>query len=396
MTDDYTNDELDELEEEQPKKHRLWHFLIFLLILIVVLGAVVLAAYRDGTGFDALRRFFSYGSVEGSGSSDTITYDASGDNRFAVLGEKLAVCSGTELQVLGGGETVFTQNVKMESPALITGGGSAAAWDVGGTTMTVFDDSGIKYSLSADEQEPFISATMNAQGWLAVTAEKKNYKGCVNVYSDTYTGTGDPMFTFNSSQRFVTDAYVTDDCKTLVAVTLGQENGAFVTNLVYYDLTAVDPKASCTIPGGLVLSLGEVGGTLTALSDTSLSFCTAGGEVSASYDYAGGYLREYDLGGDGYAALLLNRYQSGSAGRLITVGTDGAEIASLDVNEEILGMSAAGRYLAVLYADRLVVYNENLEEYSTLSGTDYARGVLMRVDGSALLRSSSKATLFLP
>lgn len=66
--------------------------------------------------------------------------------------------------------------------------------------------------------------------------------------------------------------------------------------------------------------------------------------------------------------LLLNRYQSGSVGRLVTVASDGEEIASLDISEEVRDISANGRYLSVLYADRLVVYNRDLQIYATLHG----------------------------
>lgn len=100
--------------------------------------------------------------------------------------------------------------------------------------------------------------------------------------------------------------------------------------------------------------------------------------------------------GDGFTALLLNRYKSGGVGRLVTVDTDGQEIAALDVNEEILSISAAGRYLAVLYMDSVVIYTEELEIYAQLEGTDYARSVLMRQDGSALLLAAESAHLFLP
>ena len=62
----------------------------------------------------------------------------------------------------------------------------------------------------------------------------------------------------------------------------------------------------------------------------------------------------------------------------------------------MLGLSAAGRYLAVLYMDSLVIYNRELQVYASLRGTDYAKSVLMRPDGSALLLSSESAGLFLP
>ena len=85
---EYQDETEQEKQDEQPKtpKHGFRRFLLFFLILAAVLGVVVVAAYRDGTGFDALRRFFSYGSVEKAGGSTEFTYDASPSNRYAVFG----------------------------------------------------------------------------------------------------------------------------------------------------------------------------------------------------------------------------------------------------------------------------------------------------------------------
>ena len=52
--------------------------------------------------------------------------------------------------------------------------------------------------------------------------------------------------------------------------------------------------------------------------------------------------------------------------------------------------------VAVLYADRLSVYNQDLQTYATLQGTGDARSALMRSDGSVLLLSAGSASLFLP
>jgi hypothetical protein len=165
---------------------------------------------------------------------------------------------------------------------------------------------------------------------------------------------------------------------------------------VLYDLTKTNPTANYDIDNGLVVYIGEISSRLLTVSDRNLTFATRGGKIKATYDYASEYLREYSASEDGFVALLLNRYQSGSVGRLVTVDDEGKECASLDVNEEILSISASGGYVAVLYADRLVIYNKDLEEYSSMSGTDYAKSVLIRSDGSALLISSDKARPYLP
>lgn len=395
-TRDIWND--DDGEEKSPKKkHRkLKGFFLFFLTLVIVLGVVLLAAYRDGTGFDVLRRYFNYGKAEEVGGEVLYDYDASVRNRFAALENNLVVLSDTKLSILSsdGGE-IWSVTVNMANPSIEEGGGRVAAYDIGGTELYMVDKQGELLHLTVDEEEPFIAATLNDNGWLAVTTEKKGYKGWVGVYDEEL----DLLCEFKSSERFVADAYVTDDGKYLAAVTLGQENSAFVSNVVLYDLTKAgeaEVAADYDIVDGLVVAIDQQEDQLVTVTDTCLAFAGTDGDLTATYSYDNLYLRGYDLGGDGFAVLLLNRYQSGSVGRLVTVGADGTELASLDVSREVLDISAAGRYLAVLYTDSLVVYNSDLQVYASLNGTDFATGVLLRTDGSALLLSSESAGLFLP
>ena len=392
-TKDIWNDNDGEEEEKKPRRKKLRGFLLFLLTLVAVLGVVVFAAYRDGTGFDALRRYLNYGSVEKAGGESVYDYDASASNRFAALGDRLVVLSDTRLCVLNdsGGE-VWSTAVNMSAPALHSGGGKAVAYDVGGTVLYVVDQNGEVLTLTTSEEEPFISATLNGDGWLAVTAKLKGYKGCVRVYNSDM----EEVFLFRSSRRFVSDAWVAGKGSALAAVTLGQESGTFVSNVVLYHLTEEEPYGNYDVTDGLAAATGWVDGKLAVVSDTSLTFADTKGTVEATCSYSGAHLREYDLNGDGFAAVLLNRYQTGSVGRLVTVAADGTELGSLDVSEEIQDISACGKYLAVLYLDRLVIYNPALETYASLKGTESVRGVLMRSDGSALLLSSESAKLFLP
>lgn len=378
-------------KREEGKRHPVRGVVSFVLMLAAVLLVVLLAAYRDGTGFDILRRYLHYGKVEQVGGETVYHYEAASRNRFAVLGESLVVLSDASLRVLdSGGEEIWSAPVNMTAPALAAGGGRAVAYDVGGTALYVVDQTGLLLELTADEEEPYISATLNKNGQLAVTAGKKGYKGSVKVYDRS----PEPSFEFKSSQRFVLDGYVLGN--TLAAVTLGQENGVFVSNIVLYSMPGEEPAANYSVTGGLVAAIGEQEGRLVTVSDSVLTSAGADGGIQGSYSYSGSYLRDYDLGGTGFTVLLLNRYRSGSVGQLVSVDKDGELLGSLEVREEVLSISASGRYLAVLYADRLVVYNQNLETYASLRGTGDARDVLMRPDGSVLLLSAGSASLFLP
>ena len=61
--------------EEQPesKVSKLLRMAANGVILLLVLAVVLVAAYRDGTGLDFLRRWFAYGTVE---QADSYVYDA--------------------------------------------------------------------------------------------------------------------------------------------------------------------------------------------------------------------------------------------------------------------------------------------------------------------------------
>ena len=381
----------DEQAQSPAPKNR--HRLLGLVItLVVVLAVVLVVAYRDGTGLDVLRRYFNYGGSDAVEATGYI-YEADSSNRFALLDDRLVAVSNTMLRILADdGTEVYSQPVSMQSASLSVGGGYAAAVDIGGGELVVVDREGERLTLDADEGEPFLAATFNSNGYLAVTQGKKNYKCSVSVYDDQMQ----LLFTFNSAQRFVLDAWVTENNRSLAAVTLGQEDSEFVSNIVLYDLDDTEPRANYSVQDGLVLAMGQVSGRLAAVADNCLTFADTSGEIKGAYEYSGEYLREYDLRGDGYAVLLLNRYRSGSVGRLVTVDSDGEEIAGLEVRSEVRSLSAAGRYIAVLYADQLVIYNQDLEKYASLTGVDSAKSVLMRSDGSAVLVGSREATLYVP
>lgn len=389
--DIWKEDEGARVEKRPPGRRRVG---IFLLVLILVLGVVAAAAYRDGTGFDALRRRLSYRGSQTAGSATIYHYDASAQNRYADLGGTLVVLSDTRLQVLSGsGEEIWSTDVNMKCPAIHQGGGRAVAYDVGGTELYVVDASGERMHLTEQDTGPLIAARLNEDGWLAVTAERQGYKGSVAVYGQAL---GQPVFVFNSSDRFVTDACVSRGGRYLAAVTLGQSAGTFISSIVLYSMTEEEPMASYDISDGLAAAIAEQEGKLIAVCDTCLTLAGSDGKITGSYAYGGSFLRGYDLGGDDFTALLLNRYQSGSVGRLVTVDGSGAEIASLKIGQEVLDLSAAGRYLAVLYTDRLEIYNPELQVYAVLNGTGFASDVLMRRDGTALLLAADSARLFLP
>ena len=93
---------------------------------------------------------------------------------------------------------------------------------------------------------------------------------------------------------------------------------------------------------------------------------------------------------------MVGKYRAGSQAELYTIDSQGTPSVGRVISEQVLSLSACGKYVAVLTADRLDIYTQSLDRYATLEGTSGAQKVLMRDDGTALLIGSSTAHLYVP
>ena len=366
-----------------------------LLTLLIVLAVVVAAAWKDLKSLDSVKRLFSYNKItqDEQGKAELYAFSNDRSNVFALLGDHLIVASTTNVTVLGDdGSIIYSGSVKLASPAIAVGGQTAAVYDIGAQTLLVFSASGLVRDMSGECSGSILSVSLNPSDYLTLNAEKSGYKSTVTVYD----ASGEKVFAFNSSERYVIDAAVLRDCKHMAAVTLGEANGAVANTVSLYSLGSEKAASVNTLTGSLLLSLDSVAGSLACLTDESLTFFTASGSLAGSYRFEYPYLRGVSMEGNGFAALLLSRYRSGSALRIVTVGTDGEALGGLDSRGEVLSLSAAGNYLAVLYSDSLAIYTPQMEEYARLDGTEYARAVIMRDDGTAVLIGSASAWLYIP
>ena len=196
------------------------------------------------------------------------------------------------------------------------------------------------------------------------------------------------------------DAVLSPNNSALAVLTIGMGDREFDSRIDIYELDGeganAEPDLSCSIGNNAVLDLCWNSDGIWALGESAVSLVKADGTLGGTYDYSGRYLKAFSLDGDGTAALLLGKYRAGSSAELAVVGADGQVRASLPLEEQVLSLSAAGRYIAVLTADRLDIYDQDLTVYSSLTGTQGARQVLQRSDGSAMLIDGETARLYLP
>lgn len=386
-----------DLQEEQPrrlrqkKKSRKWLWLT--LTVLVVLGAVAAAVLWDANSFDGLRRSIIYARAEKdeTGCAKLYYYENDATSRFAAIDGSLVTVAANQVRLLDERSQVLYQNsVRFLHPDLVSGGGVAVAYDIGGTVLYALDSKGLRWQQETEGE--LIAVTVNPHGYVTAVYNKSGAKAAVTVWDSN----GAAVFTFQSAQRFVMTVALGQDDRTLAAVTMGQEDGKFQSFLVLYHTDSDKMVATTPVDGGVAYALETLQREFCAVTEQGLYLLDSGGELKASYSYGGQFLRRCVVGDGGWAALLLSRYKSGGYASLITVDGDGNELGGCDIDGEVLDISTAGRYVALLFSDRLTIYDKYLTEVATLPDVSEVRAVLMRADGSAVLAGASGASLYLP
>ena len=364
---------------------------VLLAVVALVLAAVAAFVLLDRTAFDGLRRSIAYMQAEKdeSGCAKLYQYNGDGTSVYADLDGCLLVASGKEITLLDAkGNAVYHTALQAGQVAVTAEDGFAVVYEIGGNSLHLLDSKGLVKEMTIEGE--IFSVEMGAGGKFAVTLKKTGYKTAVSVYN----GKGEPLYEFSSAQKYLMTAAVSENGKYMAAAAMGQDSGTFVSSLQIYKLTSDTQQADASVDGG-VYELGAVDGRFCAVTDKALCFVKNDGAVT-EYSYQGATLSRCSLGGGKFAAVLLENYSSGGLTHLATVNTAGEEIASLAVESEVLDLSAAGRYLTVLYSNRLVIYDQKLQPCTVLEDVSSARRVLMRADGSAVLVGTNAASLYLP
>ncbi len=392
---------MDDQTQKQQKKpaSRLSGFLVRLIATLVVLAVgvslVVLVAFRDQLNLDSVKRWFHYRSLtrSDSGQAESFHYDGDLNCIFAALDGDLLVCSQNAISLYSGSGTRYiNQQVSMEHPVVTSNGSLAVVYDAGGSSLYILGQRSLVWS--AEDLEGILSARLNKNGQLTVVTQAGGYRGKVTVYNASY----EPVMSVNLTSAFVMDAALSDNGHTLATLTAGQRDGVFATGLELYAMNyasgSYQSDVSASLGGGVALDLRHTAGAVWVLSDRGLTISDHDGNTVTA-DWPDKYLRRYTLSGDGFAAALLGKYRAGSQTELWVVDQDGSR-RSLPLNEQVMSISAAGRYVAVLTGDRLDIYTQELELYSSLKGTKGARTVLLMPDGSAILISADSAGFYVP
>ncbi len=379
--------------EPNPGKTLRRRIVLFVVVFLLVAAATALYAFRDSLNLDAARRFVRYLNVGGDAELGSFTYDSHNANQYADVNGGLAVASvsGLSLYDADGKELAVVQ-AKMETPAIRTGGKLTMAFDVGGSNLAGLTQAGVQV-LNISSARPIFDADCAQDGSVCYATSESGYKTVLYVYDSNQN----MIYRWLSASQYMPVCAVSGGAKYLAAVSLGQKDGIFSSQLHLFETASDQPGRTAELGNDLIYDLAFVDNqTLCAVGENSAQWLSLSGENLASYTYDGAYLKDFDFGGDGFLSLVVNMYKAGNHYTVRTVDKTGSELGSAEFDVQILDFSAAGNYLAVLTAEKLSIYDSAMQLYAETQNTQSATNVVMRADGSALLLGGGRGEVYLP
>ncbi len=361
---------------------------------IMVLGAVLFIVYRDTVSLDGVVRYFLYRNIERDedGEAQAFTFSSDAADAYAMVGDNLVICASNSIQVYSiSGSQVLEESVQFTTPVALSAGNTAVVYDLGGNDLMVIQGEDIVFSYSTESNYAILGARLNDNGYLSVVEEAAGYKAAVTVFDEDYA----PVLKENLSSAYVMDALVSPDNDTLALITIGQEDTSFASYLELYECATGEKLVGLNLGTDTVLDLYWTGDTIRIQTESGIMLVDGSGTLLNSWSDSTQYLQNFALGGVNFSVELMGKYRAGSMGQLMVIDENGDAFASRAIKEEVLSVSVAERYIAVLTANRLMIFTRDLDEYASIANGGETT-VLMRSDGSAMLIGDGTAHLYVP
>jgi hypothetical protein len=323
--------------------------------------------------------------------ADEYDFDIGRNRVFANMGGSIAAVGTLGLQVLDyGGRETLRDSFRMTQPAIVVSNGYCIAFDIGGTSVRVFNNSSLLTSIETNGT--IVSASINQNSWFCVTTQEGGgTKGTVTVYNDS----GAAVYEVSLGSGYVLSAVLSPDNRSLAVLNLTE----YGSRINFYHGIVVDkdePDGLFLFPDGLIIDISYISGSeLLVISTNALLLVDTDGIGKALQSY-------YDkrLGGYAYSddviTIHLFDYSVGHRGNLINLLADGTILGEVRTDREIISMSSHDGSLIILRSDGLTFFNKALEESSASeesASTAGASRVLALAGGVALATSDNSAVV---
>jgi len=375
--------------KQRKRKPLSGRFAVFFTILLFVC-TVIFLNNRFASG--SLRRisYWIFNGVRGDATEATINFDANEYNKFAVLKGNLCVISPEKLSVYKlSGKELLSEPVLLRSPAVSTSDSRFIAYDLGGLNYYIANNRELLFSGTCDSQ--ILNANMNKSGDVAIVTDSDDCKSLVTVYDSHF----EAIYKFHSSEKYVFDAAVSPNGKTVAIASYGTEEGIFESTLLLGKTNSDSFYNEIPLGDSIPLKVTyHTDSKILVICNDKTVLYNSDGTLFSEISYGELPLRSFSESKGKHIGLLLDNYQNGGNSRLVIINSNG-ESRILDFDEDVYSISCSGLLTSVQFSDKCSVYKNDLSLHSEFMIPTSISRCITNSDGSVLSVGENFATLYI-
>ncbi len=281
--------------EPAPKAPGSLKYIRYVLLLAMVMVALIfLFSNRDQINGDNFRRLMTkinMGMNSVAADNGEIRFDSATVGKTVVYKDGLAHATVEKLIITDRNGTEF-QNTALgyRNPCISSNSRYVFVYDNGGTGLMVADSFSVLFNHQTED--PIITARMNENGWLVVVTESEGYLAKVFVYDASYR----EVYRYSSLGRYIVDAAVTLDHKSVILSTLNVEGADIIPELVCFRLNKEKVEWSLPFEGSPCVHLSvKKNGVINGLFNWGVVAVSEKGTEIGRYEFENKVLQCYSM-----------------------------------------------------------------------------------------------------
>lgn len=247
-------------------------------------------------------------------------------------------------------------------PGMSVEGENAIIFDRGGTSYMLLNSKAVVSEGEADGK--ILSAFYGNNETYAIATLGSKTTSTVSVYDKK----NEVVFKWNCSKEYISSVTISDNGDYIGVCVMGAENGEIYTSVYFFGIDYSEPlvsyKISGAIPVGLEFTRND---TLTVITDIGVyTLKKDSDEVVANLSYYSSEFTCCDVSDEGNYIVALAKYGSKNVFEINVFDSEGETETVISINNEVKAAYITDKYVVVLAADQIFVYNFNGKLISTI------------------------------
>ncbi len=342
--------------EKQNRARKIpgWVYKIILILILSVVG-MLLWFNRQNLAPDRVMEWVQdrvVGIGVGDGFPQTIAGTVVEPKNFLSVNRELVMVSDTDLSIYNSTAKILaSRQHSFSEPVMKTNGSRTLIYNLGGTGYQI--ESRSKTVAKKNTGENIFAGALSENGHYAFATQAEGYSGKLTAYKPD----GKAKFQYWFADYYPTSIALDPSGNHAAVTTISARDGGLTSAVYLLDFDkegAVEPFAAYT-ENMMLDAYWSPDGTVSAIGDKMTAVINTSAKSKVNYDYQGMQLSAYTVD-SGRTALSLTAFDSAASSRLVVLGSDGKELASISVPGEVRSVSLYGDTVAALADGKVHAY----------------------------------------